>query len=53
MISPKVTELLVLFNHFIKKFEAYDGQICVCTPTFRRELMSPVLETVKDLEASI
>lgn len=39
-----------IFDRFIKKHECYGGQICIATPTFRRELMIPILKKMKDLE---
>lgn len=46
----ETTKTRALFDRFVSKFEAYEGQICVCTATFRRELMIPVLLKMKELE---
>jgi len=46
----ETTKLRTFFEEFIKKNECDDGQICVCTATFRRELMIPTLIRMKELE---
>lgn len=39
-----------LFEQFTKDNTAYEGQISVATVTFRRKLMIPILELIKELE---
>lgn len=46
----ETTKARALFESFINKYEAYDEQICVCTNTFRRNLMIPILIRMKELE---
>lgn len=48
--SRKILDARNLFESIIKKHEAYDGQICICTQTFRRELQIPILNMIKQLE---
>ena len=46
----ETTKTRALFDRFVSKFEAYEGQICISTKTFRRELMIPTLNRMKALE---
>ena len=39
-----------LFKEFIEKHECYDGQISTTVQTFRRTLMIPILNIIKELE---
>lgn len=46
----ETTKARAAFEEFIKKNECYDGQICISTSSFRRELMIPTLNRMKELE---
>lgn len=38
------------FQQLIKRHEAYEGQICISTKTFKRKVMNPILELITALE---
>jgi len=46
----ETTRIRTLISQFIETHECYDGQICVCTKTFRRDLMIPIISAMKGLE---
>jgi len=46
----ETTKQRASFEQFIENHECYDGQICISTKTFRRELMIPTLNKMKELE---
>ena len=39
-----------LFNEYVKNNQCYDGQISTTVQKFRRELMIPILNMIKELE---
>jgi len=42
-----------LFEDFIKLNECYESQICIGTLGFRKELMIPILDLIKNLEKKV
>jgi len=53
MNGERVTSVRNHFQKFIDEHQCYEGQISVCTKTFRRELMIPVLDLIKKMEKEI
>ena len=46
----ETTKARAFFEQFIEKNECWDGQICISVKTFRKELMIPTLNRMKELE---
>jgi hypothetical protein len=50
MNGETITAARKEFSKFVEKHECYDGQICVSTKTFWRELAIPIFKQIKKLE---
>lgn len=48
--SRKTATSRTFIEQWVKKHTCYEGQISSCTQSFWRELATPLLKTIKELE---
>lgn len=51
MNQQKTTEALKIFDNYLKRNTVYEGQVASSLKLFKKRLMNPILDLIRELEA--